>query len=286
MTNIDQFESVFKSADKQRFKLGEVSFRRVLIVSDGDVEATNRFAQTVRAFLDQILVTSDPLEINSIAGNSFTQVAELLEQVELVQPDLICTYRNLHAPALEHPFSLGTYVDVLTQATSVPVMLLAHPARPPRQPPADSSRNVMAITDHLTGDHRLVSTASSFTKSGGNLVLAHIEDEATFDRYVETISRIPALDTELARDEIYEQLLKEPRDYVQSCRDVLASDLNAVSVESIVIMGNQLADYRRLVQECDVALLVINTKNDEQLAMHGLAYPLTIELRDTPMLLL
>ena len=59
-----------------------------------------------------------------------------------------------------------------------------------------------------------------------------------------------------------------------------------MAVESIVTMGNQLADYRRLVQECDVALLVINTKNDEQLAMHGLAYPLTIELRDTPMLLL
>jgi CheY-like chemotaxis protein len=35
-----------------------------------------------------------------------------------------------------------------------------------------------------------------------------------------------------------------------------------------------------------VDLLVMNTKQDDQLAMHGVAYPLCIELRDTPILML
>ena len=33
-------------------------------------------------------------------------------------------------------------------------------------------------------------------------------------------------------------------------------------------------------------LLVMNTKDDEQMAMHGLAYPLAIEVRSIPLLLL
>jgi len=51
-------------------------------------------------------------------------------------------------------------------------------------------------------------------------------------------------------------------------------------------MGHRLQDYKRLVTEHDVDLLVMNTKDHEQLAMHGVAYPLTVELRDTPLLLL
>ena len=30
----------------------------------------------------------------------------------------------------------------------------------------------------------------------------------------------------------------------------------------------------------------MNTKDDDQLAMHGLAYPLAVELRDIPLLML
>jgi predicted nucleotidyltransferase len=47
-----------------------------------------------------------------------------------------------------------------------------------------------------------------------------------------------------------------------------------------------MSDYKLLVSEYDIDLLVINTKDEDQLAMHGLAYPLTVELRDRAMLLL
>jgi hypothetical protein len=53
-----------------------------------------------------------------------------------------------------------------------------------------------------------------------------------------------------------------------------------------VTHGHHLSEYRRLVQEHDVDLLVMNTKDEGQLAMHGLAYPLAIEIRSIPLLLL
>jgi hypothetical protein len=40
------------------------------------------------------------------------------------------------------------------------------------------------------------------------------------------------------------------------------------------------------VRQSGVELLVINTKDDDQLAMHGLSHPLAIELSDLPLLLL
>ena len=59
-----------------------------------------------------------------------------------------------------------------------------------------------------------------------------------------------------------------------------------VDVADVVTFGHQLIDYRRWIDEYDVDLLVMNTKDEDQLAMHGLAYPLTVELRSTPLMLL
>ena len=51
-------------------------------------------------------------------------------------------------------------------------------------------------------------------------------------------------------------------------------------------LGHLLADYRELVVENEIDLLVMYTKDEEQLAMHGIAYPLAVELRSTPLLML
>ena len=83
-----------------------------------------------------------------------------------------------------------------------------------------------------------------------------------------------------------QQLLKEPTDYIESCRLGLSEAGLAVTVEPFVTLGHHLEDYRRMIDERDVDLLVMNTKDDDQMAMHGLAYPLTVELRKTPMVLL
>ena len=46
-------------------------------------------------------------------------------------------------------------------------------------------------------------------------------------------------------------------------------------------LGRQIA-----IDEHKIDLLVMNTKDEYQTAMHGLAYPLAVELRSIPLLLL
>jgi hypothetical protein len=144
----------------------------------------------------------------------------------------------------------------------------------------------MAVTDHLAGDHRLVSHAAHFTQDGGTLYLAHVEDDTVFERYIAAIGKIPDLDTDIAREEIRARLVEDPTEYIESCRAGLARGNQTLKVESRVKFGHQLADYRGLVEENEIDLLVMYTKDDEQLAMHGIAYPLAVELRATPLLLL
>ena len=65
---------------------------------------------------------------------------------------------------------------------------------------------VMAITDHVTQDHHLVSTAARLTAPGGTLWLTHVEDQGIFDRYIDAISKIPEIDTDTARETILDFL--------------------------------------------------------------------------------
>ncbi len=58
------------------------------------------------------------------------------------------------------------------------------------------------------------------------------------------------------------------------------------TVTSEVKLGHLLPAYSGLVTDHGADLLVLNTKDDDQLAIHGLAYPLMVELRQVPMLLL
>ncbi len=144
----------------------------------------------------------------------------------------------------------------------------------------------MAMTDHLVGDHRLVNWAVRFTEPEGRLHLAHVQDEATFEGFMEVIGRISSIDTDAARRDIMERLLDEPRDYIESCRATLGEAAVPVTVESIMTIGHRLREYERLIEDHKVDLLVFNTKDEDQLAMHGLAYPLAIELRQIPLLML
>ena len=285
MTNIDQFESVFKAADKQRFVLEPVSLRSILLVSDLGSNAEEAFdnrAQSFLGFLDEADLNWAVLE-----PAQSESVRNLVDEVNQRSPDLVCTHRNLHMNTTEYPYSLGAHLDVLTQATDVPVLVMPHPELLNRKASiAKNTDNVMAITDHLAGDHHLVSYAAKFTQPNGRLWLSHVEDRATLERFLDTIGRIPEIDTETARHTITERLLKDPTDFVQTCRDVLRETNPHIDVETIVTLGNQLSDYRRLLDEHSIDLLVLNTKDEDQLAMHGVAYPLTVELCETPLLLL
>ena len=288
MPKIDQFESIFRAASKEAFEPAAVKFERVMVVTDLDEAASQPFCDEVKTFLGEFTDQAAPTW-KLIDGKQFSSVPQLLDQINDFRPDLICTYRNLHIPANEHPYSLGVYVDVLTQATSTPILLMPRMELQSEYETAELARTgtakVMAITDHLAGDHHLVNVAASLVRTEGKLFLTHVEDQVIFERFLDVIDKIAEIDSNIAREAIVNRLLAEPRDYIESCRQVLEQQAQ-VKVESIVTCGHLLKDHQKLIEEHEIDLLVLHTKDDDQLAMHGLAYPLAVEMRKRPMLLI
>ena len=283
MTNIDQFESVFNSAIKTPFEFENIPIQSVLVASDG--EEPQHFYQLAQALLED-QIAPGTLEFHLTTGSEFDTVGKLLDHVEEIKPDIICTHRNLNSSAWRWPYSLGHYVDVLTQVLAPPVLVMPHPEEFPDYKPTRGTSTVMAITDHLSGDHRLVSYAVAMTKPTGKLLLAHVEDVIALERVMDAIGKLPELDTDFAREHIPQQLLKDPEDYIASCEEVLKTLALPITLKAVLRVGHLLNDYRRIIAEETVDLVVMNTKDDDQTAMHGLAYPLSVELRSTPLLLL
>ena len=286
MTNVDQFESMFRAASREVLRYERVNIESILVVTDRDEAGAKQFGDRIRRFLGAVSA-DERVRWRDVRGSEFQTAGELLELVESAAPDIICTYRNLHSGAWKWPYSLGAHVDLLTQHTDVPVMLLPHPeAERSAEHAIENTDTVMAIADHLTGDHRLVNYAVRLTENDGVLWLTHVEDNATFGRYMEVISKIPTIDTDEAREAVREKLLKEPQDYIDGCVEVLRAAGAHVKVEPLVVFGHHLSEYRRLIEQHEVDLLVLNTKDEDQLAMHGIAYALAVELRQIPLLML
>lgn len=284
MLHLDEFESQFRRASKDVFKHQPVTVTKVLLVTDLDRERGRALEQEAREFL----LPADPERQASwqvLCGDDYTTTQDLVTILSREQPDLIVTYRSLKEADKNPVYSLGTYLDVLAQVVPVPVLVIPHPdARPLHV--QEGTREVMVVTDHLTGDDRLVNWGASFTRPGGLLLLTHVEDEAVFERYVRVIGKIPTIDTDEAREAIRTQLLREPAEYIETCRSALLGAKAPLRVEAVVQLGRRVRTYRELVKKHTVDLVVLNTKDQEQLAMDGLAYSLAIELKDVPLLLL
>ncbi len=284
MTQVDQFESIFRSAlvDVYEYKLVDIS--SVLLVTDRKEAEVQAYLKHIQRFLG---VLGNSVSWDILGEGDFATTRELLDHVDHKSPDLICSYRNLFSTDWQYPHSLGSNLDVLIQKTDVPVLVLPHPAAGYATDHAlENTDTVMAITDHLSSDHRLVNYAVRFSHVEGKVFLTHIEDEKTFDRYINAISKIPTIDTDEAKKAIREQLLKEPRQYIESCRQVLEKHNISVDIERIVVYGRSLSSYKQLISEHNVDLLVMNSRDEDQSAMHGIAYPLAVELRHIPLLMI
>ncbi len=279
---LDQIESAFRSAAKARFHIADVKLRKIMVVTDLEKAEASAFTERVQGFLTHL---GSALEWDVTTPEALGTVETLLGEVESAAPDLIVTYRNLGTQAWRYPWSLGVHLDVLTQAISTPVLVLPNP-RDEHDHALTAVEKVMVVTDHLTGDDHLVNQALAFVGTAGTLVLTHVEDAAWFEHYLSVISKIPEIDSGLAKDLIGRQVMKEPRDYIQTVQDVLQKARSDMNVASEVCLDQELPTYRRLVEEHQVDLVVMNTKDEAQLAMHGLAHALAVELRSVPMLLL
>lgn len=286
MSRLDQFESVFKAAAKPVFHLEQIAWERVLLVTDLVDYELQRLSTQVQDWLSVLDRQGEPYWHAAGAEESKT-IGELLELVEQHRPDLIVTYRNLHSGTWRWPYSLGDHLDVLTQVVATPVLVIPRPEiLAEKQEILKDTDTVMVMTDHLTEDDHLVSMAAAMTVKNGRLILTHIEDETQFQRTIAAIGKIPSIDTDAAEAALSKRLLTDPLDFIRSCREVLEASADHLKVEEIVKFGHHLKEYRALVEENQVDLLVMNTKDDDQLAMHGLAYPLAVEMRHLPMLML
>ena len=286
MLKIDEFESVFRSAIKDHYQHADINIRSAVLVTDLASADSEALLAQVKTFC-QSLEAANPITWHCINGGDFRQAEALLKNVESLSVDLIVTYRNLYSQAWQHPFSLGEHLDIMVQKTPTPVLVIPHPrANYQRSPDLEQCASVMVVTDHMVNNHLLVNCGLSFLPAKGELYLTHIEDQSYFDRIIEAFSKIPDIDTELAHKTLGEQLLKGPADYINSVITELDALQRQIHVNAIVEFGHKLKDYIKHINEKHVDLLVINTKDGDQMAMHGLAYPLAIEVRSIPVLML
>ncbi len=286
MSTVDQFESVFKAAAKTTYMHETPSLGKVLLVTDMEESDGALYLNSVRQYFEKTLLP-DETKWEVLSKNEFQTVKDLLGKVEEHRPDILITYRNLRSESWRWPYSLGEHLDVLTQVTTTPVLVLPHPDRDDASEfLSKTPENVMAVSGHMCGEGTLIKYASAFTPKGGKLLLSHIEDKVTLDRYLDAIEKIPDIDSEVARETLLARLLNDAKDFSESAREGLKQAGLDISVECMAQLGSRLEDYRKLIEEGQVDLLVMHAKEDDQLAMHGMAHPLAVELRAVPILLL
>ena len=279
---IDGFESVFRSAVKDRFHFRPPTIESVLVVTDMSTYDAAGFTERVKTFLAPVV---GEIGFATLSNEDIDDVPAMLEAIERERPDLIVSFRNLRLRK-DLTFTLGAYVDTLTQAISTPVLVMPPPDRSDFDELLRPLNEVMVVTDHLTGDDRLVNWGVYWCSDEGTLFLAHVEDDEVFDRYADAIGKISTIDTESAVDSIRKKLLRLPEDYIHSIAEELRAQNIHEKVEPIVTMGHALSDYKNLIEHRQVDLLVMNAKDQRQLAMHGMAYALSVEVRNVPLFLL
>ena len=282
--NVDEFESVFRAADKAHFTYAPPSLGRVLVISDLEGDALAQYVAACQRLLEPGV---DPAVRWDVRGKgSWDGVEGCLRLVDDNGYDAVITYRNLRSDAWRWAYSLGVYLNALTRGTQLPVFVTPSPhAYPSMAWQHSRTDSVMAVGDSLTGDDGLVSWAARLTRPGGTLHLTHMEHDAIFDRYMAAISKVPEIDTETARETLLEQLLREPREWIATARTALAAAGVDLEVAGHVLQGHRVADYRAIVDAHEVDLLVFPTLEEDRIALHGVAYSLAVELVQTPLLM-
>jgi hypothetical protein len=283
MTLLDRFQSVFKSASKTYFSVQETPADRIMMITDLVADQATNYMQATRSAVPAL---GDAATWDCVGQGDYHSLEELMDRIEHGGWDLLVTYRNLHTPNV-YPYSLGTYLSVLTQVVQIPVLVMPRPNPDGSLAKSAACENVMAVSDRLAGADRLVSWGARISAESQSLSLVHLEDDIVFERYMEAISKIPEIDTDTARAQVHRRLLSEPKDYVDSCRSTLAATgWDPSGLRSEIKMGHRIHDLTKLVTKHEADLLILDTKDDDQLAMHGLAHPIAIEFRQLPILML
>ncbi|MCH2572767.1 MAG: hypothetical protein MK103_15485 [Planctomycetes bacterium] len=283
MDHIDEFESLFKRAQREQYQYMDVEIKSVTFINDTDREE----ALSIQRSIEKCFPCFDEGQVwHHLCADDYSNVDEMLEALQRAQTDMVITYRHLNEQSIIPQHSLGVYLDVLTQVSTVPVMVLPGTSLNPVSLDNRKCAHVMVVADHILGDANLINYGVSMLRDQGELWMCHVEDDVVFDRYIRAIGRIPEIDTDEAKTLIASQLSKEAIDYMETCERELEKKKPRLNVESTVAMGHVLSLYQSLIIDHEIDLLVMNTKDEGQLAMHGTAYSLSVELEEIPLLLL
>lgn len=285
MDSLHIFESVFRRAIRDQYEYGKVEIRTVLLLTDLEPVQLTDFEAGVFEFLANALEGQN-YRLERLEGKDFSNWSDLKARVEAIHPDLIISYRLLRIPD-QITNSLGVYIDALSQSTEYPILIMPNPRFYGKFVPEDPQQiTVLVATEHLYADHRLVNYAVGISEPGGRLILAHIEDEDTFNYYMKAIGRIPEIHTEAAKEHLKEQLVEVPRYYMESVKEALQDARPDLEVRFEVGLGHLITSYTELVKKHKVDILVVQTKDDTQMAAHSLGYSLAIEFIKMPVLLI
>jgi len=71
----------------------------------------------------------------------------------------------------------------------------------------------------------------------------------------------------------------------RTAQSALAKAGEKLSVREHVLRGHRVADYRAIIEEHEVDLVVFPTLEEDRIALHGVAYSLAVELVETPLLM-
>ncbi len=281
MLDLDQVESQFRAAVKQLPQFERPEVANVLVITDLEAEEAESFGKRCRTFVSEL---SDA-KWSVLNNQQHHSIKEMLNSVEHHAPSMVVSYRHLFEDE-DLPYSLGSYIDTLTQSVETPVLLVPNPRHKEFVPEPDQKKHFLVLTDHITQDHSLVNWSLRFLENGGQLDLAHVEDDLVFNRYIDAISKIPGLDTELAKKAIDEKLLSQADHYMEDVRKGVSDRYPKVSVGKHIRRGHTVKDLMDIIGETQPDVVVMNTKDDSQQAMHGASYSLSIELNNQALLLL
>lgn len=284
MSSIGEFESLFKRALREKYEFTQIGIDKVLTITDMDPTRASVFGVQVENFLESCLGVK-PKFVETMDGSKFDNWSDLQKRLDQLNPDLIVSYRLLRVNDLRIETSLGVYIDTISQQTDFPVLVMPHPDLEDVDAAEVHSGNTVVATEHIYKDNELLDFAIAFTPAKGNLHLVHVEDEDTFNYYIRAIEKIPAIDTEAAREGLLEQLESAPRHYLESAKELIAEIRDDLSVNITTGIGHLINAYKELISETKADLLVFQTKDDTQMAMHSLGYSLAVEFNKIPVLL-
>ena len=277
MLKLDHFASIFRAADKERILIPHIRISKVLLVTDVDKPESMKAWNKWKSFFP-VDITMEVLD-----GEESRDISLITKKVKDSQCDIIVSYRCLHTDNWRYPYAVGSYVEVLTQMTDIPVLLFPHIYEDQKE--YSIPKSVLLMSEDLKKEEELLGYASSLCNEESSITLVDLEDTVYLDRILSIISKIPQLDTDMAEKRIREQLQNESLDWVERSKERMAKCSAPPTLHHARLSQSSMSTCIEFVEQSDADMIVLNAKNTDQLSIHGLVYPFMVQFRSLPLLL-